>query len=454
MVKDLRSFIRHLEKVAPTDIVRLKERVDPRYEITAYALEYERRKQFPVLIFDRVGNYELPVVTNVHATRERHALALETDRDHLVDEYTRRETSLIPPKRVSSGPVKERVFLGEKVDLTELPIPIHFQQDAGPYITAGVIAARDPDNPDRINASFHRMQVKDRDKLGVSLHSRRHLWDYQRRAEEKGKPLEIAVMIGVHPAIAFGGTWSGSLQTDHYQVIGGFLGEPLETVACETVDVDVPAHAEIVLEGEILPKIREPEGPFGEFTGYVSRRSTQHVIRLKAICRREDAIFQDVVPGFSAEHSTLLGVPHEAQIYRALKGTVPTVRAVSYPVSGTCRFHCYISLRKTAEGQPKNAIFQALAEDHSLKLVVVVDEDVDVYNESEVLWAVATRMQADEDVFIVPGVMASMLDPSNKEGLSAKMGVDATRPLTGWTAERCTIPERIMESVKTRIGGG
>lgn len=454
MVKDLRSFVQLLERIAPTEVVRVKERVDPRYEITAYALEYERRKRFPVLIFDRVGDYRLPVITNVHATRERHALALETDRDRLVDEYTKREASLIPPKRVSNGPVKERIFLGEDVNLTELPIPTHFKQDAGAYITAGIIAARDPDNPERTNASFHRMQVKDRNKLGVSLHSRRHLWDYQRRAEEKGKPLEIAVIIGVHPAVAFGGTWSGPLQTDHYQVMGGFLGEPLETVHCETVDLDVPARAEIVLEGEILPKVREPEGPFGEFTGYVSRRSTQHVIMLRAICRREDAIFQDVVPGFSAEHSTLLGVPHEAQIYRALKATVPTVKAVSYPVSGTCRFHCYISMKKAAEGQPKNAIFLALAEDHSIKLVVVVDDDVDVYSESEVLWAVATRMQADEDVFIVPGVMASMLDPSNKEGLSAKMGIDATRPLSGWAAEKCTIPDNVAESVRARIGGG
>ncbi len=172
-------------------------------------------------------------------------------------------------------------------------------------------------------------------------------------------------------------------------------------------------------------------------------------MEVTAVSHRRDAIFQDIISGSSAEHTSLLRVPGECQIYQALKGTLPTVRAVSYPPSGACRFHCYISMKKTAEGQAKSAIFSALGEDLSLKLIV--DEDVDVNNEEEVWWAVATRMQADRGVFVVPHSMGAILDPSSHEGLTAKVGIDATAPLEGWTAERCSVPEEVVLAVREKL---
>ncbi len=450
MVKTLRSFLQLLEKEHQNEIVRIKEEFDSKYEIQACVNKLEKMGKYPVLIFENVKGYGFPLVTNVHATRERLAIALETTKDKLMQEYMKRENDLIKPKEVGDAPVKDVVLTGDKVDVTNFPVPWHFEQDAGPYVASGVLIAKDPDTGIR-NASLHRLQVKGKDKFGVSLHTRRHLWDYQRRAEEKGKPLEVAIAIGNHPATYLGGVWMGKIDTDEYEVIGGFMGEPLEIAKCETINMEVPAHSEIVFEGEFLPNVREPEGPFAEFTGYVSRRSTNHVIKVKGITHRKDAIYQDIACGFSSEHSLLGAVPREPNVYEAVRSLVPSVKAVCYPTSGTCRFHCYISIKKTAEGQGKNAIFSALGADHYLKLVAVVDDDIDVFNESEVLWAIATRMQAGDRMFIVPKRASTILDPSSVDAMSDVVGIDATIPLKDWIAERPTIPKHVYDAINSKL---
>jgi UbiD family decarboxylase len=202
--------------------------------------------------------------------------------------------------------------------------------------------------------------------------------------------------------------------------------------------------------------VREPEGPFAEFTGYASERSTQHVLEVTAILHRRDAIYQDIVGGISAEHTTLLAVPQEARLLKVLRGHYPSVRAVSYPQSGTCRLHCYVSMKPSAEGQAKNLAFAALGEDLALKLVVVVDDDVDVYQESEVMWAVATRMQADRDLNVIPNAMGAILDPSTRDGATAKVIIDATRPVGGYP-RRHTLPADALARAAAMIarrGGG
>lgn len=449
MNPDLRSFISQVSQVIPSDILTVKEPLSLVYEPTAFVLELARMGKSPLVIFENLNGASFHVVTNVFGMRRRCALALGTTEGNLMREWLTLSGRAIPPLSVKESPVKECIRLGEDVDLGALPVPTHFQEDAGPYITAGIVVAKDPDTGVR-NGSIHRCQIKGGNTLGISLHSRRHLWDYQRRAEAKGKNLEVAVVIGCHPLITFGaGLWKGPREVDEYHVAGGFLGEPLEVVPCETVDLDVPAQSEIILEGEILAGVREDEGPFGEITGYASYNSTRHVMKVKAVTHRRDAIFQDIVPGHSREHNNLVAVPGEPRLLEVLLKVVPTVRDVAY---GTCRFHCYVSMQKIAEGQPKTAMFAALAEDTSLKLVVVVDEDIDVHYEEEVLLAIATRMQADRGVFVIPGCMGSMLDPSAKAGFTAKMGIDATRPMDGWKAIRCTVPDDTREKIKQILG--
>jgi 2,5-furandicarboxylate decarboxylase 1 len=451
-MQSLRAFLDELHAKAPEEIWRIRDEIEPGYDIAALVLELERRGERPVLWLERVRGSRFPVITNLFADRRRYARALGVGVESLAGEWVARGDRRIPPVLRPTGPIRDVVVTGAEVDLATLPIIRHFSEDGGPYITNGIVVARDPDTGIR-NASFHRMQARGKNRFGTSLHSRRHLWDYQRRAEERGEALDVSVVIGAHPLFHFGsGLWKGPIDADEYEVAGGFFGEPLEIVPGLTVAVEAPAEAEIVLEGHILPGVREPEGPFAEFTGYASERSTRHVLEVSAILHRRDAIYQDIVGGISAEHTTLLAVPQEARLLKVLRGHYPAVAAVSYPQSGTCRLHCYISLKPSAEGQAKNVALVALGEDVALKLVVVVDEDVDVYREQEVLWAVATRMQADRDLCVIPNAMGAILDPSTRDGTTAKVIIDATRPMGGFP-RRHTLPADAIERAARLVAG-
>ena len=424
----------------------MRERVRLDYDVTATVMELERLGKRPVLWFEQVGNSPFPVVTNLFGARRRYALALGVGEERLIEEWAARNDRTIAPVMQKRAAVHEVVLTGRKLDLAYLPIMRHFAEDAGPYITNGILVAKDPESGVR-NASFHRLQVKGRTRLGTSLHSRRHLWNYMARAEERGEDLPVAIVIGAHPAFTFGGLWKGPIGSDEYAVTGGLMGAALRIARGVTVPIEVPAEAEIVLEGRILAKKREPEGPFAEFTGYASARSTEHVVEISAICHRRDAIYQDIVPGISDEHTSLLAVPSEARLLRTLRQHFPNTTAVSYPKSGTCRLHAYIALRKAAPGQAKNAAAVAFGDDLSLKLVVVVDDDVDIRDDREVLWAMATRMQADEDIDVVRNAMGAILDPSNRAGITAKMIVDATRPGPDFPP-RHTLPPKAVERAR------
>ncbi len=446
----LGAFLEELLSKSPDEIWRIRDEIEPGYDIAALVLELERRGEHPVLWLERVRGSRFPLVTNLFADRRRYARALGVAPESLHEEWVARGERRIAPAVRTTGPVRDVVLTGSDVDLGIFPIVRHFSEDAGPYITNGVVVAKDPDTGVR-NASFHRMQLRGRNRLGTSLHSRRHLWDYQRRAEQRGEALAVSVVVGAHPLFSFGaGLWKGPIDVDEYEVAGGFLGEPLEIVSGVTIPVEAPAEAEIVLEGRILPGVREPEGPFAEFTGYASERSTQHVLEVSAILHRRDAIYQDIVGGLSAEHTTLLAVPQEARLLKVLRGHYPSVRAVSYPQSGACRLHCYVSMKPSAEGQARNVAFTALGDDLALKLVVVVDDDVNVYREQEVLWAVATRMQADRDLSVIPNAMGAILDPSTRDGTTAKVIIDATRPIGGYP-RRHTLPQESLERAAQMI---
>jgi 2,5-furandicarboxylate decarboxylase 1 len=446
----LRAFIEEIEESAPDEILRVTDEIDPDYDIAAVTMELERRGERPLLWFDKVRGSRFPVVTNVFGERRRFARALGVSLEALDGEWLARAERRILPVLRETGPIRDTVLTGAEVDLGRLPVFRHFTEDAGPYITSGIVIASDPDTGVR-NASFHRMQVRGRTRIGTSLHSRRHLWDYQRRAEARQLPVPVVIVIGAHPLFHFGaGLWKGPIDVDEYEVAGGFLGEPLEIVPGLTVPVEAPADAEIVLEGHILPGVREPEGPFAEFTGYASERSTEHVIEVTAILHRGDAIYQDVMSGISAEHTTLLAVPAEARMVKVLRGHYPGVTRVAYPQSGTCRLHCYVSMTPTAEGQAKNVAMAAFGEDLSLKLVVVVDEDVDVRSDAQVMWAVATRMQADRDLVVIPNAMGAILDPSSRAGTTAKVAIDATRPPGGFP-QRHTLPSESLHRAAALI---
>lgn len=431
----LRSF---LESLPEDEFLRIREPLELDHTPTALVVELEKRKRFPVLYVEQPCNFDMPVVANLFADRTRIArMAGVSSPAGFNEAWLRAEEKPIPPRIVSAGPVQEVIQVGSEVDVRTLPISRHFQQDAGRYIGSGILVCKDPDTGVR-NLSYQRLQIKDRNRFGASLHSRGHIWDYLQRAEAAGQNLEVAVVLGAHPAVHLAAAAKVAMEVDEFDIAGGLLQQPVELVKCQTIDVEVPANAEIVIEGELLANTHEEEGPYGEYTGYSTFRSTRNVFVVKAVTRREKPIFLDVIPGYSTEHLLLGRVAKEAHVFHRLKEVVPTLKALNYPKSGT-HFHAYMSFQKTAEGQARHALMLLFGLDSYIKLAVAVDDDVDVFNEEEVLWALATRFQADTDLFMVPKVFCNRLDPSAVDGMSAKLGLDATAPLE-WDVERTTLP--------------
>jgi len=446
MAKDLRSFIKQLESQGPEEWIRIKKKVSPKYEATAILFKLEGQAKYPAVYFENLDGFSIPAVTNVHATRKRLALALDVAEGELVEEYKKREYARIPPESVREGPVKEVIHVGTDVDLNRFPLFTHFDINTAPYVTAGVVVVRDPLSHVR-NLSFNRCMLVGKDRLRTHLAPGMHLSRCYGNAEDRDEPLEIAIVVGVHPAFALGALSLAPFDVDEYDVIGGMLREPVALVKCETVDLEVPANAEIVLEGKILPHVREDEGPFGEYSGHSVGVDKRPVIEITAITQRRNPIYQDVFTGHS-EHRLMGAVPRESAIFKAVKAVAPGTRAVHMPVSGCCRFHCYISLDKRSEGEVRNAVFAALAADLYLKLVVVVDSDIDVYNEREVLWAMANRFQADRDILVIPNCQGSEIDPSAKKGgITTKMAVDATQKGKE-LPKRLRVPQEVAERIK------
>jgi 2,5-furandicarboxylate decarboxylase 1 len=345
---------------------------------------------------------------------------------------------------VATGPVKEVVRRGAEVDLTALPQIVHHDRDAGPYVTAAISFAQDPSS-ETWNCAYNRLMIQGRDRSSIHLTLGKHLWEFAKIAEARGQALPVAFAIGVHPAIALGALAIGSIDEDERAIMGALLGEPLELVKCETSDVLVPAHAELVLEGEILPEGRVAEGPFGEFTGYSLGERQREIVRYTAITHRRDAMFQDITVAH-LDHMLLSTIPMEANLYRAVRAMVPSVKAVRVPGP----FTCYVSIEQRLPGQAKNAIMAVFGADLYMKRVVVVDHDVDVFDDRQVNWALATRCQPDRDIAIITNARGSDLDPSTREdGYTAKWGVDATaKPSLAAYTPRHRVPAEVWRRLR------
>ena len=450
MAQDLRSFLEQVKRRRPTDFQVVTKPVDPAYELTALVVKLEQeRRQRPVLLFEQVKGTRFPVLTNLHASRSRLAQAIGCAPDATLPTYLRAMERPIPPRVVATSPVHEVVQRDAAVDLYALPQIVHHEGDAGAYITSAISFAKDPAS-ETWNCAYNRLMIQGRDTTSIHLTLGKHLWEFQQIAEQRGEALPLALVIGVHPAIALGALAIGSIDEDERAIMGALLGEPLELVKCQTSDVLVPAHAELVLECEILPGKRTAEGPFGEFTGYSLGERQREVVKVRAITHRRDALFQDITVAH-LDHMLLSTIPMEANLYRAVRAMVPSVRAVRVPAP----FTCYVSIEQRLAGQAKNAIMAVFGADLYMKRVVVVDHDVDVFDDRQVTWAIATRCQPDRDLTVVSHARGSDLDPSAKEdGYTAKWGVDATaKPsLAGYTP-RHRVPPDVWKRVDPKAFG-
>jgi UbiD family decarboxylase len=458
--KSLKSFLESLSARLPDDLLRVQRAVAPaEFEVTALLQHLENERKFPALLFERPlnlnGNPSLfPLLSNLFATRRRCALALGMEPEDeglpLSLEYARREQLLLSPITVArhEAPVKEIVKQENEANLYDFPVVRHHAMDPAPYVDMTPVM-KDPDGG-FYNVAFLRTMVKGEKKLGLHM-SPRHNWQIHRKYEEQKRATPVAIVISHHPAFYLGALNVSPFGVDDYARIGAIMGAPLRLTPSETWGEDflVPADAEIIIEGEVLLNTKEVEGPFGEFTGYYGPQRLRNVIEVTAITHRRDAIFQHIFVGHR-DVWVLGGIPKEGSLFNLIRGVVPTTRAVHFPISGCGRFNCYISIDKKVEGETKQAALAALGGCDFVKHVVVVDADINIYNEEEVMWAVATRVQADQDVDIIKNVKGNTLDPSQTDDImTAKMIIDATRPLQRPFAARVEVPKEALS--KTRL---
>ena len=425
MIDDFRTQLKAVEEWG--EVLRIRREVSPRFELPAICKKMEADK---AVFFEKVKGYSIPVVVGLDNNRSRIARVLGTDDFGLTPRYLEAIRNPLPPAVVRDGPVKE-VKITKNIDLQEyLPVITHYERDGGPYITAGVVIAEDKANGIR-NISYHRLQITGKDEIRLLIQPR-HLWKLYTDKEKENKPLEVAIAVGMDASIRLAGATWGSLIPlgfDELSIAGALRKKAVEIVPCETVDVMVPARAEIIIEGEILPRMRKTEGPFAEFTGTYGDVWENPVLRVKAITHRKDPIYQDLLT-FTPEHHLLLAIPYEPVVYQAVRTYVPGTIAVHVTPSSCGKFHAVICIKKEHEGDGKDAILAGLYSIRDIKLVTVVDDDVDPYNSREVEWAVATRFQADRDLVVISGAKGNELDPSCPQlALTAKMGIDATKPL-------------------------
>jgi 2,5-furandicarboxylate decarboxylase 1 len=420
-METFRELLEHLKKEGTLKTV--SRPVDPRHELTAVMRTMQKGENH-ALLFSNVAGSDVPVATNVFGFRHAVAAALGVEEKNLLKMMVAQENRRLPVEKVDTAPVQEVVKLGSEVDVArDIPQIVFSELDGGAYITAGVLIAPHPVSG-VFNASWNRCQLAGGDKLRVRMMPPQHLGRYHAAAEEMGKNLPCAIVIGAPPGLMFAAASKVPYEVDELEVAGAWQKKPLRVTRCKTIPVDVPADAEIVIEGEVIGGIREQEGPFGEFTDAYVPVMENHVFRATAITRRRDAIYHAILAG-GTEDLNLVGVPVQAEIYKKVSSFVPTIKDIATP---GYVFGCVVAIDKQNEDQPKNALLAAMAGYSWTKIVVVVDGDVDPFNAADVLWAIQTRCTPDTGVYLIPRI-PSYTREDVRDVHRGKMGIDATVPL-------------------------
>ncbi len=421
MQENFRQFLQSLREAG--ELIDFKQPVDIRHIATLVD------QSDKALMFHNVIGYDMPVVSGIIRTKERAMIGLgASSYGEIEDKLAKAIANPIKPKMLNGSPTHEVVMQGDDVDLYKIPIPMSSIYDGGPMITGGVVLARDPELG--INSGIYRFIVKEKNLTGIDIVTPNNMRLFAQRAFERKEPLPISISIGTHPIEITGSGYRAPLGVDEMGIAGGLRGAPVELAQCKTIDLPYIADAEIVLEAEILPTgWTWPEGRFGEFTRLMGGLHWNPLVRVKAICMRKDAIYYNLHMPW--ENTWLAAPTRYAAIRQALRTAGVQVKDINVTLGGCAFWHAVISIKKQP-GEAKNALLAALSV-MDLKHVVVVDDDIDVNNPMDVEWAIATRVQGDKDVIIIPNARAKPLDPSLPQGAGivptgAKIGVDATIP--------------------------
>ena len=424
MAAEFRSFLELLESRG--ELASVTEEIDLRCVSARVAASPK------ALWFKRVRGYEMGLVSGILGSRKRMAACLDCDPRDIGRAFLRRIQNRCPPIMVDTGPVKEVIKLGDAVDLTALPVPLISELDGGPYITSAIGVAKDAEYGRNVGA--YRLMIRNGRETAIDLVSASDLKLFYDRAFKQGRPLPFAVAIGTHPALLMAAAHMAPAGQDEYELAGGLAAEPIKLVKCETVDLEVPADAELVLEGELLPiGWSEDEGRFGDFTGFVGPLKWNPVFRVNAITHRRDAVFYAL--HMPDEVDYLVAPPLEGSGWQALANAGITATAVYAPQAAGCNFNLYAAIKKRP-GEGKNAAL-ALLSLKRVKHVVVTDDDVDIFNPAALERAIAYRVRPEHDIIWVNGARGSHLDPS----IQLQVAKGALAPLTAKWALDATIPE-------------
>lgn len=426
---DLREFLKVLEE--EHELQKIKAEVDRKHELGAICKLHNERPNSPALLFENIKGHTIPVVGQLLATDKRVALALNLSQENVFDETVRRASHPQATRRVAQGPCQEVVFEGADVDLGRLPICTNNPNDGGQYITAGHVIIKDPEFGN--NLAIYRMMVVSKNEVTIRFTPGHDGHDFMRAAEKrKQEKFEVAVCIGVPPAVYVASQFEPRAGVYELEIAGGLAGEPVDVVKCRTIDLEVPALAEIVLEGELtIPAKTGDEGPFGEFCGYTTARvPNERIMKIKAISHRRNPIYHNIWLGKPPhEHLYVDALTYAVAAYQELKPAYPALKKAYAPPWGvSIVLILQLEKRLMRPGIVNNILASSLyTRSGKWKHVIVVDEDINMEDPNQVLWALTTRFQPSTDMFVIPRSITSSLEPSaGPDGLTSKLMLDLT----------------------------
>ncbi|CEP68990.1 UbiD decarboxylyase family [Moorella glycerini] len=428
--KDLREYLKALEE--HHDLLRVKKPIDTYLEV-GKVLRKLYSQEGPAVIFENPIGSDVPLVGAVYSTRSKALLAFESDEEHIMDKVLAGMKRPLAPVLKDKGECQENVIL-DNIDLSRFPIPFYTPKDGGRYLTAAITVSKDPETgvPD---IGIYRWQVIGPDRLSFLAQPFHRFGKNLAKAKKLGLPFEAALVIGTDPVLAYTTQFKVPDNTNDWFLAGGLRGEPVELVKCKTVDLEVPATAEVVLELKINYEEEVMEGPFGEYTGYYTPASLKPTARVTAITHRDNPLFLGLLTGKPVNEVHILKqIPFEASFYDFLKPQFPSVKKVAIPPCGGVSFYVVIAIQQRYAGEARQVIMAALSHTIRPKWVVVVDDDINVQDLNDVNWALSFHVRPKDDIFIIDNVPAGPLDPVVRESaqltkrLLSAVGIDATRP--------------------------
>ncbi len=440
---DFRQFLDTMRQHG--ELIDINRKVDLNKDI-GKTLKQSYVHQGPAMVFNDNGT-AYPLVAGLYSTRGKALLAFEATEETIFDKVLHGLDNPIPPRILNGAtPCQDVVLTGPDIDLSRFPIPTYSPKDGGPYITAGIVVSKDPVTG-VADIGHYRFQITGKDTMSFLAQPFHRFGKNLAKCRELKRKPQAAIVLGIDPILAYTAQVQSPDTANDWNVAGGLRGEPVELVRCKTVDLEVPATAEVVIEFEVDLGQAVMEGPLGEYTGYYTPASPKPVAHVTAITHRNNPYFQGLLTGKPVtENHILKEIPFEASVWRTLKAQFPSIERVAIPPSGGVSFYVVIAMRPRFAGEARQAILAAMASNIRPKWVIAVEPDIDVYNPDEVEWAMSFRVRPERDVFIMPATPAGPLDPSVSDSAalaartSSAVGIDATRPFGEKFADVADVP--------------